>query len=132
MQIIAVVRECKPKVIFTMWPDDRHPDHIRTGQIVAGASFLAGLRALKTDLLAHRPQVTIYYPQNYLVTPSFVVDVTKTWKTKQRAIAAFKSQFDNPKSKEPHTFIADRNFLEMIEARGRHFGALIVVEYREA
>src|SRR5258708_745554 len=33
-QTSAAVRLCKPKVVFTMWPDDRHPDHIRTGQIV--------------------------------------------------------------------------------------------------
>jgi bacillithiol biosynthesis deacetylase BshB1 len=132
LQIIEIVRTCKPKVVFTMWPDDRHPDHTRTGRIVTEASWYAGLRSLETGLPHHRPQVTIYYPQNYLVTPSFVVDVTKTWKTKQRAIAAFKSQFHNPKSNEPPTFIADKKFLEMIEARGRHFGALIGVEYGEA
>jgi len=132
LQIIEINRFCRPHVVFTMWPDDRHPDHIRTGRIVAEASFYAGLRSLQTGLPAHRPQVSIYYPQNYLVTPSFVVDVTKTWKTKMRAIACFKSQFYDPKSKEPPTFIADKKFLEMIEARGRHFGALIGVEYGEA
>ncbi len=132
LQIIEIVRYCRPKLVFSMWPDDRHPDHIRTGRLVTEASFYAGLRQLETGLPAHRPQTTIYYPQNYLVTPSFVVDVTKTWKTKTRAIAAFKSQFYNPKSKEPPTFIADKKFLEMIEARGRHFGALIGVDYGEA
>jgi len=132
LQIIEIVRRCKPHLVFSMWPDDRHPDHIRTGRIVAEASFYAGLRALETGLPAHRPQTTIYYPQNYLVTPSFVVDVTKTWKAKMRAIAAFKSQFYNPKSKEPLTFISDKKFIEMIEARGRHFGALIGAEYGEA
>jgi len=132
LQIIEIVRRCRPKLVFSMWPDDRHPDHIRAGRIVTEASFYSGLRQLETGLPAHRPQATIYYPQNYLVTPSFVVDVTKTWKTKMRAIAAFKSQFYDPKSKEPPTFIADRKFLEMIEARGRHFGALIGVEFGEA
>ncbi len=132
LQIIEIVRRCRPHLVFSMWPDDRHPDHIRTGKLVAEASFYSGLRALETGLPAHRPQATIYYPQNYLVTPSFVVDVTKTWKTKMRAISAFKSQFYDPKSKEPPTFIADKKFLGMIEARGRHFGALIGVEYGEA
>lgn len=132
LQIIEIIRRCRPHLVFSMWPDDRHPDHVRTGKLVTEASFYAGLRALDTGLPAHRPQATIYYPQNYLVTPSFVVDVTKTWKTKMRAIAAFKSQFYDPKSKEPPTFIADRKFLEMIEARGRHFGALIGADYGEA
>lgn len=132
LQIIEIIRHCRPKLVFSMWPDDRHPDHIRTGRLVTEASFYSGLRQLETGLPAHRPQATIYYPQNYLVTPSFVVDVTKTWKTKMRAVAAFKSQFHNPKSKEPLTFISDKKFIEMIEARGRHFGALIGAEYGEA
>jgi LmbE family N-acetylglucosaminyl deacetylase len=70
--------------------------------------------------------------QNYMVPPSFVVDCTKTWKTKMRAVAAYKSQFFDPKSKEPTTFISDPKFLEMIEGRGKHFGALIGVSYGEA
>jgi hypothetical protein len=49
-----------------------------------------------------------------------------------RAVGAFKSQFHDPKSKEPATFISDPKFLQMIEARGRHFGSLINVEYGEA
>ena len=74
----------------------------------------------------------IYYLQNYLFPPSFVVDVTDVWKTKMRAIRAFKSQFHDPKSKEPRTVISDPRFLEMIEARGRHFGQLIGAEHGEA
>jgi len=132
MQVIEVVRRCKPAVIFAPWPDERHPDHARAGRIVTEASFYAGLRALETGLVAHRPQVVAYYMQNYLVPPSFVVDVTATWKTKMRAVAAFKSQFHNPKSKEPQTFISSKRFIDMIEARGRHFGAMIGVEYGEA
>jgi len=67
-----------------------------------------------------------------MVPPSFVVDVTANWKTKMRAVAAYKSQFYNPNSKEPNTFISDPKFLEMIDARGKHFGALIGAAYGEA
>jgi len=49
-----------------------------------------------------------------------------------RAVAAFKSQFWDASSKEPQTFISSKNFIEMIEARGRHFGALIGKQYGEA
>lgn len=132
LQIIEVVRRHRPKIVIAPWPDDRHPDHTRTGRIVTEASFYAGLRSLRTELPEHRPQAVLYYLQNYMVTPSFVVDVTKHWKTKMRAVAAYKSQFHDPKSKEPQTFISDPKFLEMIEARGKHFGALIGVSYGEA
>ena len=132
LQVIELVRRYRPRVVFTPYPDERHPDHARTGRLVTEASFYSGLRALKSDLPAHRPQAVIYYLQNYMFTPSFVVDVTATWKTKMRAVASFKSQFYNPKSKEPVSFIATENFIHMIEARGRHFGALIGKSYGEA
>src|SRR5205085_11790648 len=132
LQIIDIVRRTKSKIVFAMYPDDRHPDHTRTGRIVTEASFYAGLRALETGVAAHRPHTVVYYIQNYMNAPSFVVDCTKTWKTKMRAIGAFKSQFHDPKSKEPKTFISDPKFLNMIEGRGVHFGALINAAYGEA
>lgn len=132
LQIIELLRTHRPKLVIAPWPDDRHPDHTRTGRIVTEASFYAGLRALETGLEAHRPQTVLYYMQNYMLPPSFVVDVTRTWKTKMKAVAAFKSQFHDPNSKEPATFISDPKFLAMIDARGRHFGALIGVAYGEA
>jgi bacillithiol biosynthesis deacetylase BshB1 len=132
LEIIELLRVRRPKLVIAPWPDDRHPDHTRTGRIVTEASFYAGLKSLQTGAPAHRPQAVLYYMQNYMVPPSFVVDVSHTWKTKMKAVAAFKSQFHDPNSKEPQTFISDPKFLEMIDARGRHFGALIGVRYGEA
>lgn len=132
LQIIEVLRRATPRLVVAPYPDDRHPDHTRTGRIVTEASFYSGLRALETGLRAHRPQSVLYYLQNYMVTPSFVVEVTRHWRTKMRSVAAYRSQFHDPKSKEPRTFISDPKFLEMIDARGKHFGALIGAEYGEA
>jgi len=136
LEVIDVVRRHTPRVVFAPWPDERHPDHVRTGRMCTDASFYAGLRSLQTARPAHRPQVTAYYLQNYVLHPTFVVDVTAAWKTKMKAIAAFKSQFHDPKaktkSKDPVIFISDPKFLGMIEARAKHFGALIGVEYGEA
>jgi len=132
LEVIDVVRRLRPTLVFAPYPDDRHPDHARTGRLVTEASFYAGLRALKTALPAHRPQTVIYYLQHYMFEPSFIVDVTRSWKTKMRAVAAFKSQFFKAKSNEPQTIIAKKGFLDMIEARGRHFGQLIGVEFGEA
>ena len=49
-----------------------------------------------------------------------------------RAIASFKSQFHNPKSKEPRTLISEKRFFDAIEANARYFGAMIGVEFGEA
>ena len=132
LEIIEILRLRRPRIVITPYPDERHPDHARTGRVVTDASFYAGLKSLKTDLPAHRPQTVVYYLQNYMFPPTFIVDVTKHWKTKMRAVAAYKSQFHDPRSKEPATYIADPKFLDMIDARGKHFGALIGVAYGEA
>ncbi|HUP44519.1 MAG TPA: bacillithiol biosynthesis deacetylase BshB1 [Thermoanaerobaculia bacterium] len=132
LQLIEIFRRTRPRLLVAPYPDDRHPDHTRTGRVVTDAWFYAGLRQLKTDSPPHRPQAVLYYLQNYMQPPSFVVDTTAAWKTKMRAIAAYKSQFHDPKSKEPRTFISEPAFLEMIEARGKHFGALIGARYGEA
>jgi bacillithiol biosynthesis deacetylase BshB1 len=131
-QVIEVVRRWRPALVFAPWPDERHPDHTRAGRLITDASFYAGLHKMKSRLAAHRPQVVVYYLQNYLPPLSFVIDVSEVWKTKMKAIRSYKSQFFNPKSKEPRTFIAEERFLEMIEARGQHFGALIGARYGEA
>jgi N-acetylglucosamine malate deacetylase 1 len=132
MQIIEIVRRWRPSIVFAPWPDERHPDHVRSGRLVAEASFYAGLRKIETKLPAHRPQAVVYYLQNYLPPLSFVTDVTEAWETKMKAVNCYKSQFFDQKSKEPRTFIAEEKFLEMIEARGKHFGALIGARYGEA
>ena len=132
LELIEIIRARKPKLLIGPYPDDRHPDHTRTGRLITDVWFYSGLKSLKTDLPAHRPQALAYYLMNYMFTPSFVVDVTKAWKTKMKAVAAYKSQFHDPNSKEPNTFISDPKFLEMIEARGKHFGALVNVQYGEA
>ncbi|HEX7707527.1 MAG TPA: bacillithiol biosynthesis deacetylase BshB1 [Thermoanaerobaculia bacterium] len=132
MQIIEIIRERRPRLVIAPYPEDRHPDHSRAGRVVTDASFYAGLRALETERPAHRPQSVLYYLQHYMVPPTFIVDVSGSWKTKMKAVHAFKSQFHDPSSKEPLTILSDPKFLEMIEARGRHFGMLIGATYGEA
>jgi len=44
-KIITVIRKYKPEIIFYCnAPEDRHPDHGRSAQLVADAAFLSGLR----------------------------------------------------------------------------------------
>jgi LmbE family N-acetylglucosaminyl deacetylase len=114
-----------------MYPEDRHPDHARAGRLVTDAAFYAGLRKIETAHPAHRPQQTIYFSGSYLHPPDFVVDVTAAMEKRRAAILSFSSQFHNPDSREPETVLSQASFLAMIEARTRHFGFLIGVEFGE-
>jgi bacillithiol biosynthesis deacetylase BshB1 len=131
LAVIDLIRRERPRLVLTSYPEDRHPDHARAGRLVADAAFYAGLRKLETAHTAHRPQQTVFFSTAYLHEPSFVVDITAAWPRRLEAIQAFSSQFHNPASAAPQTMLSQKSFLELIEARARHFGFLIGVEFGE-
>lgn len=132
LELIDVFRAARPSLVIAPYPDDRHPDHARAGKLVTDAWFYSGLARLEREDPAHRPQAVIYYLLNFPVTPTFVIDVTAQQETRRKAMLAFESQFHQENSDEPPTLIAQKSFLEMIEARLRHYGGLINVEFGEA
>jgi bacillithiol biosynthesis deacetylase BshB1 len=129
--VIDVIRREKPRLVFTPYPDDRHPDHRRAGQLVTDAAYYAGLRKLVTAHAAHRPQQTIYFSTFEVQEPDFLVDVTPVIEIRRAAMRAFVSQFHDPGSTEPQTMLSQQDFLESVEARARHFGSMIGVEFAE-
>ena len=131
LAIIEVVRREKPRLVLAPYPDDRHPDHRRAGQVVTDAAFYAGLRKLETAHPAHRPQQTLYFATFLPQPPQFVVDVTPYIEIRRAAMRAFESQFHKDGSAEPQTVIAQQDFLDWVEARSREHGSLIGVAFGE-
>jgi bacillithiol biosynthesis deacetylase BshB1 len=129
--LIDLIRREKPRLILTMYPQDRHPDHARAGRLVTDAAFYAGLRKIETAHPAHRPQQTIYFSGAYLHPPDFVVDITPAMEKRRAAILSYSSQFHDPSSREPETVLSQETFLKMVEARARHFGFMIGAEFGE-
>ncbi len=72
-----------------------------------------------------------HYIQDRYILPDFVVDITPFWNLKLEAIKAFKSQFFDPNSSEPNTYISNPDFLNFIEARSREMGHLIGTTFGE-
>lgn len=124
LEVIEVIRRRRPRLVFAPLPSDRHPDHVRAGRLVTDAAFYSGLRAVETGRAPHRPQQVVYFPSTFLTEPTFLVDVTEVLETKLAAVRAFRSQFFDPESKEPETFISSPEFLEGVTARARSFGRL--------
>jgi bacillithiol biosynthesis deacetylase BshB1 len=129
--LIDLIRREKPRLVITPYPEDRHPDHARAGRLVTDSAFYAGLRKVETKHPAHRPQQTIYFSTAYVHDPDFVVDITESMETRRAAIRAYASQFYREDSTEPETVLSQTSFLHAIEARARHFGFLIGVEFGE-
>lgn len=136
MAIIRVLRKYRPDTVLLNAIEDRHPDHGRSAQLEADACFMAGLRMIETEWEgehqeAWRPKRIYHYLQDRYIKPDFVVDITEEWETKLAAIRAYKSQFYDPNSQEPKTYISSPLFLEYIEARAKEMGHAIAVRYGE-
>ena len=135
-KIITSLRKYQPEIVLCNAPSDRHPDHGRGADLVYTASFLSGLTKIETHensslQKAWRPKYVFNYIQDRYFNPDFVVDITNVFDKKIEAIKAYKTQFYNPGSKEPDTYISSPEFLESIIYRSKMFGKFIGVKYAE-
>jgi bacillithiol biosynthesis deacetylase BshB1 len=132
LKLIEVIRKYQPEIVLANALEDRHPDHGKGAQLAIDACFLSGLRQIKTgDLPAWRPAQVYHYIQDRYLEPDFVVDISSQWDQKEAAIRAFKSQFFDPNSSEPASYISSPDFLNFIQARAMEMGHKIGVKYGE-
>ena len=136
-EVVRKIRQYQPKIVLANAVHDRHPDHARASDIITEAIFLAGLRKYETEdekgeqQQAWRPSAVYHYIQSLYIKPDIVVDISAHWETKVDAIKCFKSQFYDPDSDEPETFISKPGFLKFLEGRAREFGYVVGAEYAE-
>lgn len=135
-KVIEVVRKYRPKIMLAPYFNDRHPDHIGAGTLAKEAMFFAGLPKIETELNgikqeAYRPKKLFYFMMTYEFEPSFIVDISDTFETKMNSIRAFKSQFHDPNSDEPETFISKPGFIKFLESRSQYYGFKIRKDYGE-
>ncbi len=136
LELIKKIRQYQPDIVLCNALYDRHPDHGRAGRLIAEACFLAGLLKISTKQDGKgqklwRPKAVYHYIQFLPVEPDIVIDVTDFMETKIEAIKTFKSQFYNPKSKEPETVISSPQFFRNVLERASDLGRIIGVEYGE-
>lgn len=133
--IAAQIRSLKPDFIFCNAPKDRHIDHGYASQLVLDASFLSGLKKYhnESDVEPHRPLNVFHYIQDRYLEPSFVVDVSRVFEDKMKAIMCYKTQFfqEHEQQSGPQTPISSPTFLEFFKGRASQMGRLIDVRYGE-
>lgn len=135
MKVIRQIRLFKPRIVFLPFHHDRHPDHANASNLIREASFLAGLRQIRSEYPPFRPSQLIYYPCHTIFTPTFIVDVSAVYEKKLEAIHAYKSQFYNPDSEqnplEEQTYLSRPEFMESVITRNKYFGSLIGAAFGE-
>ena len=137
LRLIKAIRKYQPEIVIANAIEDRHPDHGRASELSDEACFYSGLRMIKTqdengnNQAPWRPKNVFHYIQDRYIEPDFVVDITPFWDTKLASIQAFKSQFFDPNSPEPASYISSKEFIDFIEARSREMGHKIGAKYGE-
>lgn len=120
-----LIREFQPDIILAPTPEEnQHPDHIAVSRIVQRAARLArygGLAELR-GLPSHRIDNLYFYAITTIVSerPDILVDVTAVHAQWLDAIRCHKTQ------------IANKAYLDLVNARARTLGASIGAEYAVA
>lgn len=105
---------------------------MNAGNLIREASFYSGLKKIAVrSMEAYRPVRSIYYGGVFDFPVSFIFDISRTFEKKFNVLKCYDSQFFNNTSDEEQTFISTKLFEKEIEARARHFGFKIGVEYGE-
>ena len=107
-KLAGVFRQLRPRLVFSPYWVDSHPDHVAATELVEAARFWSKLT--KSDLPGepHFPSRILYYFCVHLrlvVPPAFVLDISGTWAGKLAAIQCYRSQFSTGRPTEPPTFI---------------------------
>jgi len=135
-EVIRVIRKYQPEIVLANATYDRHPDHGKGADLAFEACFYAGLAKIETtdngvNQKSWRPKHVYHFIQSQFIQPDFVIDVSDFWETKMKSIRAYKTQFHNPNSNEPETFISSPAFIKFLEARAQELGHAIGATYGE-
>ncbi|MBM7577415.1 bacillithiol biosynthesis deacetylase BshB1 [Jeotgalibacillus terrae] len=126
-KVVRVIREVKPKVVFSPYYEDRHPDHISAAKLVKEAVFSARIRKYNTGQAPHKA-LHYYYMINGIHKPDFVIDVSDYQEQKIQALSAYKSQFTPEDGVD--TPLTDQ-YIETVIARDQIFGKEVEVKSAE-
>jgi len=127
-KLAGVIRQTRPRWLFTPYWIDAHPDHVAATQLVEAARFWAKLT--KSDLPGepHHPERIFNYYCVHLkmaAQPAFVLDISEYWQTKLAAICCFESQFITGRPTPPPTF------LDQLRDEAAYWGKTIGTAYGE-
>lgn len=137
-KVAAKIRQHQPDLILTNSPDDRHPDHVRSADLVVQAAVHAaqsGFHSYAPDGSRQNAWSTrgvYHFLQDRTYKIDSIVDISLYIEEKIAALKAYQSQFHNPKNTEPETLISSAGFFDELRAQNAFFGRLSGVAYAEA
>lgn len=132
LRLAQLIRDVRPRTVILPYWEARHPDHYHASTLGYEGCFLAGLKQLPLEGEPYRPFKILYATSFEGMTPSFIVDITRQYATRHRAILAYASQFRPAKSeRKQRVYLAIDELDNRMELLARRHGELIGVKYGE-
>lgn len=130
-KIVTVIRAFQPRVIFSPYFEDRHPDHGNCSKLVEEAVFSAGIHKYEDEKhqAAHKAKNVYFYMINGFHRPGFLIDISSTIDKKRASLHAYESQF--VKSSSSVSTPLTNGYMQTVESRERLFGREIGVDFAE-
>ncbi len=147
-EIIRLIRQYRPDLILTHRPNDYHPDHRYTSQLVCDAAYMVTIPAVASDVSALRKNPIIAYMSDeftrpYPFSPTVVVDIEPVLDKVIDMLACHRSQFfdflpynfcrpepvpDDPEGQRQ--FLQDW-YLELISPLAEKYRDMLIATYGE-
>lgn len=132
MRLAQVIRNTRPRTVILPYWEARHPDHYHASALGYEGCFLAGLKQLALEGEPYRPFKILYATSFEGMPPTFVVDITREYPTRRKAILAYRSQFQPAKSeRKQKVYLAIDELDHKMDLMARKHGDLIGVQYGE-
>jgi bacillithiol biosynthesis deacetylase BshB1 len=127
------IRALKPHTVILPYWEGRHPDHYNAARLGYEGCFLAGLKQLPIEGEPFRPFKILYSTVYYRdVRPTFVVDISRHYERRYKAILAYHSQFSpNAKDRKSKVDIPLDRLHKEVNLIARYYGQMAGVEYAE-
>ena len=97
-KVVCIMRQFRPDLVITNRPNDYHPDHRYTSQLVADAAYTVMVPnvAALTPHLSHNPVIAYWgdgFKRPYPFTPDVSIATDEVIQVKMRMLACHVSQF---------------------------------------
>ena len=133
LAIATRIRALRPRTVILPYWEGRHPDHYTAARLGYEGCFLAGLKQLPIEGRAFRPFKILYstVDQRHL-RPSFVVDISRQFDRRHKAILSYGSQFrPTVKDRKSEVHIPLDRLHHEVNLVARYYGEMVGVEYAE-
>jgi LmbE family N-acetylglucosaminyl deacetylase len=121
MSITGEVKRLRPRLLVGIHGAHPHPDSPPSMTLVENAAYLANLGRLDDYLEPHKTARIAFACGSANIAPSYIVDISDQFEAKIEAVRKHSALYES-----------ETQFLTLVGARARHFGAMIGVTYGEA